>query len=50
MTCPFGTMDWYCALPAGHDGPHQSAPLTAETEAKAKPTKKRPASARDGGA
>lgn len=22
--CSFGTMDWYCVLAAGHDGPHES--------------------------
>lgn len=22
--CSFGTMDWYCVLPANHDGPHKS--------------------------
>lgn len=26
-SCPYGTMDWYCALPAGHDGPHMSDPV-----------------------
>mgnify|MGYP001616369676 CR=1 FL=1 len=22
--CDYATMDWYCALPAGHGGPHRS--------------------------
>lgn len=32
-SCPFGTMDWYCALPSGHAGPHSSAPLSADPAA-----------------
>lgn len=27
--CAFGTMEWYCCLPAGHEGPHESEPLVA---------------------
>jgi hypothetical protein len=30
--CDFGTMDWYCCLADGHDGPHQSEPLAAESQ------------------
>jgi hypothetical protein len=25
--CSFGTMDWYCILPEGHEGPHESVTL-----------------------
>jgi hypothetical protein len=26
--CPFATMDWYCILRNGHDGPHRSEDLS----------------------
>ena len=26
MTCSFGTMDWFCCLPEGHEGSHSSGP------------------------
>ena len=29
--CGYGTMEWYCCLSEGHDGPHRSHPLPKPT-------------------
>lgn len=35
--CPYAEMDWCCAKRAGHDGPHESAPLSPAQPARIPP-------------
>lgn len=30
--CEYAEMEWRCCKQAGHDGPHESAPLTAAAD------------------